>query len=141
MSQTPALNMQAPNPMKKKIITMVVIIIAIILLFPLPMRLKDGGSIEFKALLYTVTKYHKLSGNPNQMYIDGLGIEILGMEIYNSAKEQENELEKEQNKDTSRTKISNVILKAEETDTKELVTFNDILYGRSYGIIDFDADP
>lgn len=261
--------------MKKKIITMVVIIIAIILLFPIPMRLKDGGSIEYKALLYTVTKYHKLSGNPNQMYINGLGIEILGIEVYNSAEEKMNEQEKElqeeilkgrvivahnkitninllddflddtdkynknkkssqieiatytiegdeiliileynketnqyiitkdntkdkyaaienrkietnkysgysyniikkinenaiyivlepdkrvdreleelvilaysksleQNKDTSRTKIKDVILKAEETDTKELVTYNDVLYGRAYGMIDYAGNP
>lgn len=78
--------------MKKKIIAIVVIIIALILLFPIPMRLKDGGSVEYRALLYTITKYHSLSANPNQMYIDGWGIEILGMEIYNGIKEQENEV-------------------------------------------------
>ena len=261
--------------MKKKFIAIVVIIIALILLFPIPMRLKDGGSVEYRALLYTITKYHRLSANPNQMYIDGWGIEILGMEIYNGIKEQENEgineikqnalksrvdisydkitnihlldnfldntdkynnntisskveistytiegdeiltileydketdefkitrdntkdkfaniesrkietnvypnstynlvkqikdnyiylilevddtvdseLEDitilaydknlEKNKDTSRTKLNEVSLKAEETDTKELVVYNGILYGRSYGMIDYAGNP
>lgn len=73
--------------MKKKSIIIIIIIIALILLFPIPFRLKDGGSIEFRALLYTVTKYHKLSTNPNQMYIEGIGIKILGKEIYNNTNE------------------------------------------------------
>lgn len=33
--------------MKKKVVTIVIIIISLILLFPIPMRLKDGGSIRF----------------------------------------------------------------------------------------------
>ena len=44
----------------KKIWILIIVIIALILLFPIPMRLKDGGSIRFQAALYSVTKYHKL---------------------------------------------------------------------------------
>ena len=73
--------------MKKKIILILVIIIAIILLFPIPMRLKDGGSIEFKALLYSITKYHKLSDNIDDGYLEGIGIEILGVEVFNNLEE------------------------------------------------------
>lgn len=76
--------------MKKKVITIVIIIIALILLFPIPMKLKDGGSIKFQALLYSVTKYHKLDHNAEDGYIDGIGIEILGMEIYNSIDTNDN---------------------------------------------------
>ena len=70
--------------MKKKVVTIVLIIIALILLFPIPMKLKDGGSIKFQALLYSVTKYHKLDHNAEDGYVDGIGIEVLGMEIYNN---------------------------------------------------------
>ena len=70
---------------KKKILIIAIIVLLVILLFPIPMRLKDGGSIEFKALLYSVTKYHKLAPeNLDKEYIDGIGIKILGKEIYNS---------------------------------------------------------
>ena len=72
--------------MKKKVI-LIIIIIALILLIPIPMKLRDGGSIEFKSILYTITKYHKLAPieeNTETVYIDGIGIKILGMEIYNN---------------------------------------------------------
>lgn len=246
--------------MKKKVVTIVIIIIALILLFPIPMKLKDGGSIKFQALLYSVTKYHKLDHNAEDGYVDGIGIEILGMKIYNSKDEHDNtlniggpekviighdkisnmimldnfldntdkynkeksscrveivtytiegdailttleynkdnnefivtkdntmdefaaekdrkietkkysndtynlekriknnniclvlvndeneinicvyDIELEENKDTSRTKIKDAKLKAEDTSTEELVYYNGVLYGRSYGIIDY----
>ena len=47
------------------------------------MKLKDGGSIQYKALLYKITNYHKLaSEGSNKEYIDGIGIEILGIDQY-----------------------------------------------------------
>ena len=71
--------------MKKKLIIVSIIIIALILLIPIPMKLKDGGSIEFKAILYKITKYHRLSSIEEDVkYIDGIAIEILGKEIYNN---------------------------------------------------------
>lgn len=77
--------------MKKKSVVMISIIVALILLFPIPFRLKDGGSIEFKALLYTVTKYHKLAPieDKDNGYIEGFGIKILGKEIYNSTENKD----------------------------------------------------
>ena len=71
--------------MKKKLIIVSIIIIALILLIPIPMKLKDGGSIEFKAILYKITKSHRLSSIEEDVkYIDGIAIEILGKEIYNN---------------------------------------------------------
>lgn len=71
--------------MKKKLIIVSIIIIALILLIPIPMKLKDGGSIEFKAILYKITKYHRLSSIEEDVkYIDGIAIEIFGKEIYNN---------------------------------------------------------
>lgn len=78
--------------MKKKVVTIVIIIIALILLFPIPMKLKDGGSIRFQALLYSVTKYHKLDHNAEDGYVDGIGIEILGMKVYNNTEKTNNNM-------------------------------------------------
>ncbi len=77
--------------MKKKSIVILIIIIGLILLIPIPMKLKDGGSIEFKAILYTITKYHRLTVEEDgeAQYIDGIGIEILGMEVYNNTDKSE----------------------------------------------------
>ena len=72
--------------MKKKVIILI-IIVGIILLFPIPIKLRDGGSVVYKALLYTFTKYHKLAPieeGQDVAYIDGIGIEILGKEVYNN---------------------------------------------------------
>ncbi len=72
--------------MKKKAIIIGVIILALLLLVPIPMHLKDGGSVRYKAMLYTVTDLHRLSIQEDGTagYEDGLIIEILGMEVYNS---------------------------------------------------------
>ncbi len=77
--------------MKKKSIVILIIIIGLILLIPIPMKLRDGGSIEFKAILYTITKYHRLTVEEDgeAQYIDGIGIEILGMEVYNNTDKSE----------------------------------------------------
>ncbi len=80
--------------MKKKVILFIVIIVALILLVPIPFKLKDGGTIEFKALLYTITKYHKLDIESEAGFQDGLGIKILGMEVYNNLNENEPRNEK-----------------------------------------------
>lgn len=47
--------------MKKKVMILVIIVILLILLVPLPMHLRDGGIIEYKALLYKISKVHKLN--------------------------------------------------------------------------------
>lgn len=48
------------------------------------MRLRDGGSIRFKALLYEVTIYHKLDYETESGYVNGIGIEILGARVLNT---------------------------------------------------------
>lgn len=69
--------------MKKKIITVSVIIILFILLFPVQHNLKDGGSKVYDAVLYKVTKYHTLAEEPGEYY-GGLNIEIFGIDIYDN---------------------------------------------------------
>ena len=66
----------------KKIIITIVIIVSLILLIPFPIRLKDGGSIKFRSMLYNVTKYKQLDIDAIGGYITGWKIEILGIKIY-----------------------------------------------------------
>lgn len=72
--------------MKKKILIVVIIVLLLILLIPIPMHLKDGGTVEYKALTYKVSKVHRLPMylNENYKYEEGLIIEILGFEIFNN---------------------------------------------------------
>lgn len=80
----------------KSIIIIVIIIVLIILLFPIPNKLKDGGTIEYKALLYTITDYHKIAPEENEKeYLEGVKFEILGFEIFNSLEEKEEKIDKE----------------------------------------------
>ena len=70
--------------MKKKVFIIIAIIIAVILLVPIPHRLKDGGSVEYKAILYTVKSVHQIDHNNAKGYIDGTIIKILGIEVFNN---------------------------------------------------------
>ena len=70
--------------MKKKILIAVIVIILLVLLIPIPMRLKDGGTIEYKALIYTISKVHRLNHNSKSGYDNGLIIKMFGKEIYNN---------------------------------------------------------
>ena len=119
----------------KKIWIVIIIIIALILLFPIPMRLKDGGSIKFQAALYSVTKYHKLDHESDSGYVDGIGIEILGLEILNTTDKVETHTVTEE-----RIKLSDLKIKAEGIDTTKLVKFNGNIYGKSFALIDYAGD-
>ena len=70
--------------MKKKILITVIVIILLVLLVPIPMRLRDGGTIEYKALIYTISKVHRLNHNSKSGYDNGLIIKIFEKEIYNN---------------------------------------------------------
>ena len=72
--------------MKKKILTVICILLLIVLLVPIPMRMKDGGTVKYQALLYSISDVHRLAPSTESGYEDGLVIEILGMQIYNNVK-------------------------------------------------------
>lgn len=72
--------------MKKCIKITILIIALMILLTPVTLRYKDGGSIRYKAILYDIMKYHQLDIDPDNGYHDGWEIKILGIAIYNSYK-------------------------------------------------------
>lgn len=66
----------------KKRIKYIVIILLIIALIPIPHHIKDGGSVVYKALLYSVTKVHRISMSADNAYDVGWTIEILGKTVY-----------------------------------------------------------
>ncbi len=76
--------------MKKKVIIVTVIVVLLILLVPIPMHLKDGGTVEYKALLYKISKVHSLTSveemENGKQYKEGIIVKILGFEIYNNVK-------------------------------------------------------
>ncbi len=123
---------------KRNILIIAIIVLLVILLFPIPMKLKDGGSIEFKALLYSVTKYHKLAlENSEKGYIDGVGIKILGMEIINTTN---NKIKETPTVIEERTKLKDLKITAKNIDSTKLVKFDNVLYGKSNALIDYAGD-
>ena len=72
--------------MKKKILVVICILLVIILLMPIPMRMKDGGTVKYQALLYSISDVHRLAPSTESGYEDGMIIEILGMQVFNNVK-------------------------------------------------------
>ena len=58
---------------KKFFVVIAIIVVLVILLTPVRMNLKDGGSVRYKALVYDVTKIHRLAPEVDGVkpYIDG----------------------------------------------------------------------
>ena len=69
---------------KKEILLIVAIIILIVLCIPRKSMLWDGGSVEYKAVLYKYTKVHRLANNSG--YFKGVEIEFLGFKIFDNTK-------------------------------------------------------
>ncbi len=78
--------------MKKKIVIGIVVFVVLVLLVPIRLQMKDGGSVQYKAVLYTVTKYHQITmemDDEDEEIVDsghlvGWGVEVLGIEIFNN---------------------------------------------------------
>ena len=71
--------------MKKKLI---IILILLILFVPIPFHLKDGGTVEYKALVYQISNVHKI--NNKNGYDTGIIIKIFGFKVFDNVKESEN---------------------------------------------------
>lgn len=70
---------------KKRLIIALCVMVMIVLFVPRVAILKDGGSKEFTALTYRITKVHSL--NPveaEEVFATGTIVEIFGREVYNS---------------------------------------------------------
>ena len=74
--------------MKKKVIIGICIMLIAILLIPIPMRLKDGGTVEYNAILYSIADVHRLNSDveSDQPYLEGMIIKSLGVEVFNNVK-------------------------------------------------------
>ena len=77
--------------MKKKIVTILLIAILVVLIFPVRNQLKDGGTVEYEAILYKVSKVSRLISEEEMKaegkvknYDKGIVVEVLGFEIFNN---------------------------------------------------------
>ncbi|MEG1009288.1 MAG: hypothetical protein RSF67_05695 [Clostridia bacterium] len=79
--------------MKKKAIIISIVLILMILLFPIRNQLKDGGTVEYQALLYKISKVKKLISIEEMEKEEkikprdqGFIVEIFGFEVFNNVK-------------------------------------------------------
>ena len=71
--------------MKAKIMFFICLLLTFVLLVPIPYRIKDGGSVLYDAILYSVKDVKMINPDPSKSdYIEGIIIEILGIEVYNN---------------------------------------------------------
>lgn len=67
--------------MKNKKVIILAVLIFILMLIPIPIRLKDGGSVEYKAIMYKYTKIHRLNEASSTGYEDGWKLKIFGINV------------------------------------------------------------
>lgn len=68
----------------KRLLKGICIALVIVLLVPVPLRLKDGGTVKYQAVLYSISNVHQLDSDSEDGYQDGLTVEILGMKVYSN---------------------------------------------------------
>ena len=71
--------------MKKKWVIGLCILLAVILLVPFPIQQKDGGTVQYRAILYSVYDLHRIDLDKDDGFQDGIIVEVLGIEIFNNA--------------------------------------------------------
>jgi len=79
--------------MKKKIMIAAILLALVVLLFPIRTQLKDGGTVQYTAALYRVSKVHRLisieemkqEGKVKE-FDDGITVELLGFELFSNVK-------------------------------------------------------
>lgn len=104
----------------KKIIISIGILLFLFLFFPIRIVYKDGGTIVYKALTYSITNHHKIIFDSEAAYQTGLTIKVLNHTIYEKINDP---LEKE-------------IKNGKETEKKEqMLRIHDKLYYNTNEII------
>lgn len=81
--------------MKKKVSTILIVLVLIILLFPIKSMQSDGGSVSYSAILYEVRFINKRNIGPrggNQSLTKGTVISIFGITVYDSTETNEVDL-------------------------------------------------
>lgn len=71
----------------KRIVVVAAVVLAVLLLVPIPRFYKDGGTVEYKALLYSVTKQHSIDYTEDGSGYDiGTIVEIFGFRVYDDVR-------------------------------------------------------
>lgn len=74
----------------KKMLIVATCILLFVLLFPAPLYLKDGGTVEYRAILYKVSKVHRIASDEDREtgkeFYEGIIVEIFGIEVFNNVK-------------------------------------------------------
>lgn len=81
--------------MKKKVLKIICwILVALVLLVPIPVHYKDGGTVSYNAILYSVTKVHSITSRRNSDdgeleagYALGTRVRVLIFPVYDDVKE------------------------------------------------------
>jgi|GEM_PF-204549 len=73
-------NLKGKMMNKKRIGIIIIMALTLILLFPITLRYKDGGTVRYQAILYSITDYHSFRGVDG--YDTGVEIKILGITVY-----------------------------------------------------------
>jgi hypothetical protein len=68
---------------RRTAILVIAIIALIVFLVPLPSYAKDGGSVDYHAIVYNVTIRHSLA---EKGYIKGAEIYIFGVKVFDNTK-------------------------------------------------------
>lgn len=71
--------------MKKRIKIIFIILICVILLIPIRIGYKDGGTVEYMAIAYSIIKVHSLSSEGEGFYV-GTQVRILLWKVYDDVK-------------------------------------------------------
>lgn len=80
--------------MKKKMMIIICLVLAaLVLLVPIPLRYKDGGTVSYNAVLYSVTKVHSITsryaddGELEMGHKVGTRVRVLLFLVYDDVKE------------------------------------------------------
>ncbi len=77
--------MEQQKKKSKRNIIIVILVILLILLFPIPRHYKDGGTVEYKSLVYSVTDYHAIHSAENEYFV-GMTVEVFGIEVFDNTR-------------------------------------------------------
>lgn len=102
--------------MKKKII-IIVCVILVVMLIPVKLQLKDGGTVEYKSILYKVSKVHRTIDNGFDI---GTEIRIFGIKIFDNVKSV---YDKKELKETKGVEVVPTLSDKVSTDTSWCPTF------------------
>ena len=76
----------------KKIMLILCVLLILVLFIPFPLKMKDGGTVHYDAILYDVYDVHGIkpvealpdTENGESEYIEGIIIKIFGFEMFNN---------------------------------------------------------